>query len=65
MRGFFIGYKGGKHTQCNKYALIKVGEVENKSGAGLYIRRKVIWISPKGSRLTGNIVGIHGRMRAR
>jgi large subunit ribosomal protein L35Ae len=61
MRVIFIGYKGGRHTQHSKYALIKVDGVDDKRGTGKYIGRKVIWTSPKGSHLIGKIIGSHGR----
>lgn len=61
MKAIFLGYKGGHRTQKSKCALIRVDGVDNRSEAAAYIGRKVLWISPSGSRLIGEVVGVHGR----
>jgi len=61
VRARFIGYRGGKSTQYNKYALIRVENVENKREVAVYIGRKAVWHSKSGSRLIGRVVSIHGR----
>lgn len=61
MMAIFLGYKGGQRTQKSKCALIRVDSVDDRSKAAAYIGRKVVWISPSGSRLIGKVIGVHGR----
>ena len=61
MKAIFLGYKGGHRTQKSKCALIRADGVDDRSEAAAYIGRKVVWISPSGSRLIGKVIGVHGR----
>ena len=54
--GVFVSYRGGKSTQRNKQALIRIEGINNSSEAALFIGKKIVW-----KRLVGKIVNIHGK----
>lgn len=60
-KAYILSYWKGSKNQNERYVLLEVEGVSNKSEASALIGRKVVWKSPlSGEMFTGKIVDIHG-----
>lgn len=60
MEGIVVSYRRGRTTQKNKHMIIKVHGINNKEKASKLINKRVVWKSPAGKELIGEIKNIHG-----
>ena len=60
MKGVIVNFRSGRHTQYNNHMIIQVESVDSKEKAVKLIGKKVVWKSPAGKELTGEIKSAHG-----
>ena len=68
MEGIILSYRRGRHTQNVNQVLIEFEGIDSKEKAEGLIGKKLIWVSPSGKRIEGEIIGLHGnkgRVRAK
>ncbi len=64
MEGTISSYKGSHKTQYPNQMIILVGGVDSKEKAAALIGKKVMWNSPAGKELKGEIRAAHGNKGA-
>ncbi|MBI2667940.1 50S ribosomal protein L35ae [Candidatus Woesearchaeota archaeon] len=64
MKGIIVNFRGGRHTQKNNHMIIKVNSIDNKTKANQFLNKNVVWKSPKGKEIKGQIVKEHGNKGA-
>jgi len=64
MEGTIVNYRQGRHTQNTSQMIIKVNGVEKKADAEKLKSKKVVWKSPSGKELVGEIRSAHGNKGA-
>ncbi len=64
MEGTVVNYRQGRHTQDTSQMIIKVSGVEKKADAEKLKGKKVVWKSPKGKEMIGEIRSAHGNKGA-
>ena len=57
-------FRGGRHNQINNQMILIVNGVSKKEKTKDLIGKKVIWKSPKGKELHGEIIKAHGNKGA-
>ena len=60
MQGKILSYRRGKHTQNVNQVLIELGNVNSREKAEKFLKKKVVWKSPSGKEIEGEIIGLHG-----
>lgn len=60
MEGIVIQFRRGRHIYKSKHFLIMVEGIDNREKAGALVGKKVIWKSPSGKIITGEIKAPHG-----
>lgn len=64
MKATIVNFRGGRHTQYNNHMIIQVSGTESKEKAAGLIGKKVIWKSPAGKEVKGEIKAAHGNSGA-
>jgi len=59
-KGKIIQFRRGRHTIHEKHFLIEVDGVKNKKDAEKFIGKEVVWKSPAGKIIKGNVSAPHG-----
>jgi len=57
-------FRGGRHNQINNQMILIVNGVDKKEKTKDLIGKKVVWKSPKGKELHGEIIRAHGNKGA-
>jgi large subunit ribosomal protein L35Ae len=60
MKGTILSYRRGRHTQNVNQVLIELENVSSREKAEEFLKKKVIWKSPSGKEIKGQIIGLHG-----
>ena len=60
MEATISNFRGGRHNQVNNQMIILVKGIDKKEKAKDLIGKKVVWKSPKGKELHGEIIRYHG-----
>ena len=60
MKGKILSFRGGKKTQRPRHFVVEVQGIDTKEKARALVGKKVVWKSPAGKVLEGNISSIHG-----
>ncbi len=60
MQGTIVNFKGGRHTQVGNQMIIAVDSVKNKEEAAKLVGKKVVWKSPAGKEIKGEVRAAHG-----
>ena len=64
MKGTVCNFRRGKHTQTPKHMIIEVKGVDSREKAAKLLGKKVVWTSPSGKKLQGEIKSAHGNKGA-
>ncbi len=57
-------FRGGRHNQINNQMILIVREIDKKEKTKSLIGKRVIWKSPKGKEIKGEIIRFHGNKGA-
>ena len=60
MECIIVSFRRGRHTQTDNQMLIKVRDIDSQEKASELIGKTVIWKSPAGKEIKGNISNVHG-----
>ncbi|MBU0929707.1 MAG: 50S ribosomal protein L35ae [Nanoarchaeota archaeon] len=60
MEAVVINYRRGKHRQNTNQMILKISGVDSKEKASKLITKRVVWKSPAGKELIGEIKAVHG-----
>ncbi len=60
MQGIILGYRRGRHTQNVNQMLVELENVNSKEKAKEFLGKKLIWESPGGKQIKGEIIALHG-----
>jgi large subunit ribosomal protein L35Ae len=64
MEGTIVNFKGGRHTQVGNQMIIAVDSIKNKEEAAKLVGKKVVWKSPAGKEIKGEVRAAHGNKGA-
>ena len=64
MEGIIVNFRGSHKTQYSNQMIVKVSDIEKKEDAIKLIGKKVIWTTPSGKEIIGNITKEHGNKGA-
>ena len=64
MKGTITNFRRGRHTQTTNQMIILVDSVDNKEKAEKLVGKKVVWKSPAGKEITGEVRAAHGNKGA-
>ncbi|MBU2590372.1 MAG: 50S ribosomal protein L35ae [Nanoarchaeota archaeon] len=64
MEAIVANFRRGKKTQKLKHMILKVASIDNKTKATKLVGKKVVWTSPAGKKLHGEIKAVHGNSGA-
>ena len=64
MEGVISSFRGSRRTKSNTQMVLKVEKFENREKAASLIGRSVIWKSPAGKSIKGEITNVHGNSGA-
>lgn len=68
MQGIILSYRRGRHTQNVNQVLIEFEGINSREKAKELIGKKLVWNSPSGKKIEGEIIALHGnkgRVRAK
>jgi len=60
MQGTILSYRRGRRTQNVNQMLIELDNVNSKEKAKEFLNKKVVWKSPSGKGIKGEIIALHG-----
>ncbi len=60
MQGIILSYRRGRHTQNVNQMLVELDNVDSKEKAKEFLNKKVVWKSPSGKEIQGEIIALHG-----
>ena len=60
MQGIILSYRRGRHTQNVNQMLIELENVDSREKAGKFLGKKLVWTSPAGKEVKGEIIALHG-----
>jgi large subunit ribosomal protein L35Ae len=60
MEGIIVNFRGGLHTQYNDQMIVQAEGVDSKEKATKLVSKAVIWTSPAGKDIKGEIRSAHG-----
>ena len=60
MKATIVNFRVGRHTKYDNHMIIIAEGVDNKEKAEKLIGKKVVWTSPAGKKLTGEVKVAHG-----
>ena len=60
MQGTILSYRRGRHTQNVNQMLVQLENVYSKEKAKEFLKKKLIWTSPSGKEIKGEIIALHG-----
>lgn len=60
MQALVLGYRTGRHTQNVNQMLLQVEGVSSKDKAKELVGKKLVWKTPGGKEISGEVIGLHG-----
>ena len=60
MEGTIVHFRGSRRVKRSNQMILQVPDVDDKDKASKLIGRKVVWKTPAGKQLNGQITNIHG-----
>ncbi len=60
MEGIVLSYRRGRHTQNINQVLVKLDNIDSKEKAKKFLGKKIVWKSPSGKQIKGEIISLHG-----
>lgn len=64
MEGVIANFRQGRHTQNNNQMIVLVDAVDAKEKAAELVGKKVVWTSPAGKQINGEVRSAHGNKGA-
>ena len=64
MEGIIVNYKGGRHRQTQNQMIIAPEGAVSREKSASFVGKKVVWTSPAGKALTGEVRSAHGNKGA-
>jgi large subunit ribosomal protein L35Ae len=64
MEATIMNFRQGRHTQTNNQMVIKVPGIDTKDKAVKLVGKKVVYTTPAGNKITGEIRSAHGNSGA-
>jgi len=64
MKAIIKNFKGSYKTQKTNHLIIIVPKIENNKQAAKLVGKEVIWTSPKGKAIKGEVASAHGNSGA-
>jgi large subunit ribosomal protein L35Ae len=64
MQGIIHSFKRGRRTQTTNQMIVIVKGVEKKEKASEFVGKKVVWKSPAGKEINGEVRSAHGNSGA-
>lgn len=58
--GWIVSYRRGRHTQNVNQMLVEIQGVDSKEKAKPFVGKKIVWHSPSGKEIKGEVIGVHG-----
>jgi large subunit ribosomal protein L35Ae len=60
MKGIILSYRRGRRTQNVNQMLVELENVDSKEKAKEFLNKKLIWKSPAGKEIKGEVIALHG-----
>ena len=60
MEGIITSFRRGRTTQYDNQMIILVNGIENREKAASLVKKKVVWKSPAGKEINGEVRSPHG-----
>ena len=60
MKGTIVNFRGGRHTQRSNQMIVAPEGVSGKEGAQKLVGKSVVWKSPAGKEIKGEVRAAHG-----
>jgi len=60
MQGTILSYRRGRHTQNVNQVLVELEGVDSKEKAEKFLGKKLMWKTPSGRDIKGEIIALHG-----
>ena len=60
MEGIILSYRRGRHTQNVNQMLVEIEGIDSRKKAEEVLKKKLVWTSPSGKEIKGEIIGLHG-----
>ncbi len=60
MEGLILHYRQGAHTQYGNHMIVHFAGVADRESAVRLFGKKVVWTSPAGKQIAGQVHGAHG-----
>ena len=64
MEGTIVHFRGSRRVKRGNQMILQVPDVDDKDKASKLIGRKVVWKTPAGKQLNGQITNVHGNSGA-
>ena len=64
MEGIIVNFKGSHKTQYPNQMIVKAGGVDDKEKAAKLVGKNVVWSSPAGKEIKGEVRSAHGNKGA-
>jgi len=64
MEGIIINFKRGRNTQSDNQMIVQVTSIDSKDKAKALVGKKVVWKSPAGKEIKGEVRNFHGNKGA-
>ena len=64
MEAIIMNYRRGRHTQNTNQMVLRINNIDTKEKASKFIKKRVVWKSPAGKELVGEIISTHGNTGA-
>lgn len=60
MKATILSYRRGRHTQNVNQMLVEIDAVDSREKAEKLLGKRLVWKSPSGKEIKGEIIGVHG-----
>jgi len=60
MQGKIVSYRRGRRTQNVNQMLVELENVNSREKAKEFLDKKIVWKSPSGKEIKGEIIALHG-----
>ena len=64
MDGVVVNFKGSQHRKVGNQMILQVAGVDSKEKAAKLVGKKVLWASPAGKEIRGEVRSAHGNSGA-
>jgi large subunit ribosomal protein L35Ae len=64
MEATIMNFRSGRHTQTTNQMIVKIDGCDTKEKATKFVGKKVVWTSPAGKKINGEIRAAHGNSGA-